>query len=140
VDYKGDGQYQVLIYDNNWPDTTRAISFDTNEDTWSYDAASNPSDPSELYQGAPNLRPFSCSRRRPVRAPFRGRSAARCQPRGSTTGTTGATRTGAIYLTGSVSNHARVLVTDQKGRHLGYVNGSLVNQIPGRPLRAADLR
>src|SRR5262249_52206247 len=46
VDYKGNGQYEVMIYDNNWPGQSRAIAFDTNKDTWSYDAASNPDDPS----------------------------------------------------------------------------------------------
>ena len=51
VKYKGDGQYEVLIYDNNWPGQTRAIAFDTNNDTWSYDAATNPSDPTEHLRG-----------------------------------------------------------------------------------------
>ena len=36
-----------------------------------------------------------------------------------------------IYLTGSVTNHSHVLVTDHAGQHLGYFNGKLVNQIPG---------
>ena len=40
---KGGGMFQVRIYDNNWPDDqSRAISFDTKADTWTYDAASNP--------------------------------------------------------------------------------------------------
>jgi hypothetical protein len=133
VVYKGDGQYQVMIYDNNWPDdTTRAISFDTTKDTWSYDAASNPSDPSELYQGDAktqtiSLYPSSPAFRTVQPCPFCGKVA----KNGSTAGTTGAARTAAIYLSGSVTDHSHVLVTDQKGRHLGNLNGQLVNQIPG---------
>ncbi len=131
VKYNGDGQYQVLIYDNNWPDQTRAISFDTNKDTWSYDAASNPSDPSELYEGDANTKTISLSPTKPGRGtqpcPFCGT----VPSQGSTAGTTGGARTAEIYLTGSVTNHSHVLVTDQAGQHLGYLNGQLVNQIPG---------
>jgi hypothetical protein len=46
-------------------------------------------------------------------------------------GTTGGARTAAISLAGSATNHSHVLVTDQKGRQLGRVNGKLVNDIPG---------
>jgi hypothetical protein len=131
VDYKGNGQYQVLIYDNNWPDQTRAISFDTNKDTWSYDAAANPSDPSELYEGDSKTKTISLFPTSPGRGtqpcPFCGT----VPSNGSKAGTTGAARTAMIYLTGSATNHSHVLVTDQSGRHLGYLNGKLVNQIPG---------
>jgi hypothetical protein len=131
VDYKGNGQYQVLIYDNNWPGRTRAISFDTNTDTWSYEAAVNPNDPSALYQGDAKTQTLQLFPTSPGQGtqpcPFCGTVPAQ----GSTAGTTGAGRTAAIYLTGSVTNHSHVLVADQKGRQLGYVNGRLVNKIPG---------
>jgi hypothetical protein len=132
VDYKGNGQYQVLIYDNNWPGQTRAISFDTNKDTWSYQAASNPNDPSELYQGDAktktiSLFPTSPGRSTPQLCPFCGTVPAN----GSSAGTTGAARTAEIYLVGSVTNHSHVLVTNQDGRRLGYVNGRVVDEIPG---------
>ena len=32
---------------------------------------------------------------------------------------------------GSDTEHATLLVTDDAGRQLGYINGNLVNQIPG---------
>jgi hypothetical protein len=51
VENQGNGQFKVFIYDNNWPDTTRAITFDTKADTWGYDAASNPDQPDEVYHG-----------------------------------------------------------------------------------------
>jgi hypothetical protein len=131
VDYKGNGQYQVLIYDNNWPGQTRAISFDTSKDTWSYDAASNPSDPSELYQGDAKTNTISLFPTSPGQGtqpcPFCGTVPAN----GSKAGTTGAARTAMIYLTGSATNHSHVLITNAAGQHLGYVNGQLVNQIPG---------
>ena len=131
VKYNGNGQYQVLIYDNNWPGQTRAIAFDTNKDTWSYDAAANPSDPTEHYEGDANTKtlvavPDLTGAGDPAVSVLR--QGAR---QGSTAGTTGAARTAEIYLTGSITNHSHVLVTDQSGRRLGYVNGKLVNEIPG---------
>ena len=131
VDYKGNGQYRVLIYDNNWPDQARAIAFDTNKDTWSYDAAANPSDPSELYQGDANTKTIVLFPTSPGQGtqpcPFCGK----VPSQGSTAGATGAARTAVIYLTGSATNHSHVLVTDQAAHRLGYVNGKLVNEIPG---------
>jgi hypothetical protein len=131
VDYKGGGQYQVLIYDNNWPGQSRAISFDTNKDTWSYDAAANPSDPTELYEGDANTKTISLFPTSPGQGthpcPFCGKVASQ----GSTAGTTGAARTAVIYLMGSATNHSHVLVTDHAGHRLGYVNGKVVNEIPG---------
>ena len=132
VKYNGDGQYQVLIYDNNWPGQTRAIAFDTNKDTWSYDAAANPSDPTELYEGDADTKTLVLFPTSPGQGtqpcPFCGT----VPKQGSTAGTTGG---GAaprqIYLTGSATNHSHVLVTDQAGHRLGYVNGKLVNEIPG---------
>jgi hypothetical protein len=51
VENKGGGKINVLIYDNNWPGQTRAISFDTKANTWTYDAAINPNQPDEIYEG-----------------------------------------------------------------------------------------
>src|SRR5581483_8324250 len=45
VESNGGGVYHVLVYDNNWPGETRAMQFDTNADTWSYLAATNPDEP-----------------------------------------------------------------------------------------------
>src|SRR5205807_8746245 len=56
VEDAGGGIFNVLIYDNNFPKVTRAIKIDRNANTWSYDAATNPSNPSELYQGDANTK------------------------------------------------------------------------------------
>ncbi len=131
VKYDGDGKYDVLIYDNNWPGQTRAILFDTNADTWSYDAASNPSDPSELYQGDAKTKTLVLFPTSPGQGTQPCPFCNTVPEQGSTAGTTGAARTATIYLTGSATNHSHVLVTDQAGHHLGYLNGKLVNNIPG---------
>src|SRR5437660_1334619 len=51
VEDKGGGKFAVLIYDNNHPGIPRAISFDRNADSWSYDAARNPNDPTWHFAG-----------------------------------------------------------------------------------------
>ena len=139
VKYNGNGQYQVLIYDNNWPGQTRAIAFDTNKDTWSYDAAANPSDPTEQYEGDANTKTLVLFPTSPGRGtqpcPFCGT----VPGQGSTAGTTGAARTAEIYLTGSVTNHSHVLITDQAGRRLGLRQREAGQRDPRRPLRAAHL-
>jgi hypothetical protein len=132
VKYDGNGQYQVLIYDNNWPGQTRAIAFDFNKDTWSYDAAANPSDPTEHYEGDANTKtvvlfPSSPAFRKTQPCPFCGT----VPKQGSTAGATGGARTAMIYLKGSLTNHSHVLVADQNGHHLGNLNGQPVNDIPG---------
>ena len=131
VKYNGNGQYQVLVYDNNWPDQSRAIAFDTNNNTWSYSAASNPKVPSSLYEGDAKTKSLMLFPTSPGQGtqpcPFCGT----VPSQGSTAGTTGAAGTEEIYLTGSMTNHPHVLVTDQSGHRLGYVNGRLVNEIPG---------
>src|SRR5581483_4317774 len=51
IEDAGGGIDKILIYDNNYPKVTRAITVDTNANTWKYDAATNPSQPSVLYEG-----------------------------------------------------------------------------------------
>jgi hypothetical protein len=125
---KGGGHFEVLIYDNNWPDMTRAISFDTKADTWSYNASINPNEPDELYQGDAKSKTISLEPTAPglgtQRCPFCGKvpSSGAARPAGAVE---------AIYLVGGVTNRANLVVTDRNGHQLGAVNGTLVDQIPG---------
>lgn len=49
---EGDGFYNILIYDNNFPGETRAIEVDTNTETWQYEGSPNPEIESFLYTGS----------------------------------------------------------------------------------------
>ncbi len=44
-------EYAILVYDNNYPRSTRAVQVNTKSDTWSYDAAPSPNQPDSLYTG-----------------------------------------------------------------------------------------
>jgi hypothetical protein len=131
VEDKGGGKFDVLIYDNNWPGKTRAIFFDTNANTWTYNAAVNPSQPEELYQGDAKTETISLFPTSPglgtQPCPFCGKVPS-TEP---SSGTTGNVNTQEIYLLGGDTNHANLVVTDPAGHRLGSINGRLVNQIPG---------
>jgi hypothetical protein len=128
VDNKGGGKVQVLIYDNNWPGQPRAINFDTNANTWTYAAASNPGVPDSVYEGDAQTKTLSLFPTSP------GLGTQPC-PFCATEPTTGSTKAGnnseEISLMGSDTEHATLVVTDDAGRRLGYINGNLVNEIPG---------
>jgi hypothetical protein len=128
VDNKGGGIFDVLIYDNNWPGQSRAVVFNTNTDTWSYNAAINPDQPDSLYEGNAQTKTISLSPTSPglgtQKCPFCGTVPA--QPASG-----GPANTEEIYLDGSDTNHANLIIVDDAGHRLGYVNGTFVNEIPG---------
>ncbi len=147
IEDAGGGINNILIYDNNYPGITRKITVDTNANTWQYNAAINPSSPSELYQGDANTMSMSLYPTTPGLGsqpnPFSGTAAS------GATGSTSALRTGnaantatlvdqttspemdQIWLQGSDTGHGHLVITDDQGNQLGIVNGKLVNNIPG---------
>ena len=138
VEDAGNGIFNVLIYDNNFPKVTRAIKIDRNANTWSYDAATNPSNPSELYQGDANTKTIDVEPTSPGIGPQP------CPFCGNLTPATGGGNSVAkgsvaqqdsgldlIYLDGSEVDHAHLLITDDAGHRLGYVGAQFVSEIPG---------
>jgi len=128
VENKGAGMFDVLIYDNNWPGQTRSIVFDTNTDSWTYNAAVNPNEPDSLYQGDAKTKTISLSPTSP------GLGTQQCPfcatvPTKPTNG--GSANSEEIYLDASDTNHANLVIVDGAGHKLGYVNGQFVNEIPG---------
>jgi hypothetical protein len=135
---KGGGQFQVPIYDNNYPNQTRAISFDTKRDTWYYDASTVPNQPDEIYQGNSSTKSMILFPTSPglgiQKCPFCGKVP-------STGALNAAGQTEEIYLAGGVASHGNLVVTDGAGHHAGVINGKLVDQIPGAsvtPIVAGD--
>jgi hypothetical protein len=119
VESRGGGKFAVLIYDNNHPLKERAVLFNRNTNTWSYDAAQIPNDPTWHFQGAaksPNMVIDSLSAGLGSQQCFFCADANIYQQ---------------ITLEGDPSNHSHLVIIDPHGRRTGYVNGRLVTGIPG---------
>jgi hypothetical protein len=146
IEDRGGGQFSLLIYDNNWPGETRDIKFDTNTNTWAYAAALNPDQPHELYEGTadtkslalyptfPGLGPQPCpfceTRTVGGGVTLSDAAASHAEEVGDTLKAS-AVSTQEIFLYGSHVEHPDLLVTDDAGRRLGFVDGKLVQEIPG---------
>jgi hypothetical protein len=120
----GGGTERIMVYDNNFPNEERAIEIDRNADTWKYFAATNPSEPGALYNGDAStknliLRPIS-PRLGKQPCPF-------CMP--SPLAITGAAALPAMRQI-SLLGDADLLVTDDQGRRIGHVAGTLIDEIP----------
>ncbi|WP_159425759.1 hypothetical protein [Streptomyces noursei] len=118
---KGNGEYDVLIYDNNHPGEEQVMNFDRSRNTWSYadlDWGGGEGGPPVL------LDPASPSVQQSP-APFDVDSVSQQS----------ATET-EISLNGSFTEqHAHLLITDDKGRRTGFLDGKVVNEIPGAKVR-----
>lgn len=115
IENKGNNEYWVRIYDNNYPDTERYIVIDKNANTWRYDvAALNPSVPKMPWYGDAESRSIAilpvATRLKKAECPF-------CK---TTKGKT-------VVPRGTTLN-----ISDPDGKKLGYDDqGKLVNDIPG---------
>jgi hypothetical protein len=134
VEDNGNGQYHVLIYDNNYPGITRAIPFDTNANTWTYNASTSPGVAEATYTGTAStkgtmaLDPTGPGETTPQ--PFDFSNAPN-----TATGSVGSAGSTTLYnqisLLGDPTNHAHLILSDGKGHVTGFVHGQAVNQIPG---------
>jgi hypothetical protein len=132
----GGGMYSILVYDNNYPNMVRKVAVDTQKNTWSYEASINPQAESELYEGDADtqtldLTPTS-ARLTPQACPF-------CSDTSTSRVAGGlaapAEQFNQIFLDGE----GHLLLEDEKGNQLGYVNGKMVNAIPGARFLAMKL-
>ncbi|HKP52674.1 MAG TPA: hypothetical protein VJ183_08470 [Chloroflexia bacterium] len=139
VQDKGNGLFSVLVYDNNFPNTTRNVDIDRNTNKWSYSASTNPNEPESLYEGDAETKTLTITRTPPRLekqvCPFCA------QPESYAPGAkllAQAAQYNQVWLEGE----ANLLITDQDGKHTGYMDGKFVNEIPGvdfQPIRSGDL-
>jgi hypothetical protein len=136
VEDKGGGKAAVLIYDNNYPGITRAIDFDRNANTWSYEASSNPSVRSSLYEGDAQTKTTFIAPTTPgvgvQPCPFCGAAGRVPAQRGRGRPPIVAPgRYEEVTVAGDSVNHGHLVLTDGAGHRTGFVNGKVVNEIPG---------
>ncbi len=124
VEDMGGGVYEVHVYDNNWPDDdTRRLVVDTNKNTWSYYASTQPGIPAAEYRGNAKSGTLLLKPNTPALG---------IQPCPYCIGRQGAkSKYNQVSLSYTANQHAHLLITDPKGRQTGYRGGKLINRIPG---------
>lgn len=142
VEDNGGGLFHVLIYDNNYPTITRALTFDTNANTWQYNAATNPQQPAELYTGKEGGQNIQLMPTTPGQTVLTQAFAGQADASGGANKIMKLDEPASqleIYLeSDSETDHGHLLITDPQGRRVGYVNGSVVNEIPGAQVIASQ--
>lgn len=158
VEDKGDGFYDILIYDNNFPDETRVVQVDTNSNTWQYEGSPNPEIESFLYDGDADLQNLEIVAISPR---LEQQSCDFCAGGGATDGQTlnsapkqatlkqaqasaypawsDVQQRWALLIDGQttdfyqiwLSGKSDLLIVDFWGRRIGYDGGEFVNEIPG---------
>ncbi|MBI4790170.1 MAG: hypothetical protein HY782_24310 [Chloroflexi bacterium] len=131
VEDLGNGLYAILIWDNNWPNQVRAMLVDKNTNKWAYSAAINPKEPSEMYWGDTTTKPLELTPIGPsgmwqAYCPYcangDGRAVANAAP---------ILKENVIFLTRHPQQPIHALITDDKGRRLGFTpDGKFVSEIP----------
>ncbi len=110
VEKVGPGEFEVLVYDNNWPgNEDRRLQINTNTDTWSYYAMVSPGYPQASTKATRSRR--RCAWRRSPRAsassPARSASAARAAARSTTRSASTAAPTNTRASSSSTTRAAR---------------------------------
>jgi hypothetical protein len=129
--------YAILVYDNNYPRSTRKVQVNTQTDSWSYNAAPIASQPGGSYTGTATTRSLFLLPTRPglgvQPCPFCSATPAPVTP---ATATEARARPKAVHYetvrlqsNGRVGAHLQII--DRRGRRIGFVHGRLVNRIPG---------
>lgn len=124
VEKVGPGEYEVLVYDNNWPaNDERRLQINTKADTWSYYAMVSPGYPQAMYEGNAKSETLRLA---PVTPGLGVQPCPFCVGRQG-----GGSKYNQVRLDGTSNEHARLVIEDPKGRKTGFVGGRFVNQIPG---------
>jgi hypothetical protein len=124
VEKVGPGEYEVLVYDNNWPgNDERRLQINTNTDTWSYYAMVSPGYPQAMYEGDAKSKSLRLA---PVTPGLGVQPCPFCVGRQG-----GGSKYNQVRLDGTAHEHARLVIEDTHGNKTGFVGKEFVNQIPG---------
>jgi hypothetical protein len=126
---KGDGVYAILVYDNNYPGETRELYVDSRDNSWTYETSINPEVQSDVWSGNADTKSLDLT---PTSARMGEQLCPFCSGGGfaSTSGGKLAApqqKLNQIFLDGE----GHILITDEKGNRLGYLDGKIVNEIDG---------
>lgn len=128
-DNPSNGTARIMVYDNNFPKLTRAVTVDRRNNSWSYTASINPNRPSALYTGNASTKTLEV-----VSIPPR-LVQQRCDFCEENTSLSLNRTKGTVASEGHVQfwvdGNASILVSDESGRRTGFVGpGQFVYEIP----------
>ena len=134
---KGDAVW-IMHYDNNYPGQEKAIVIDKKTNTWTYTTAADPAASEHAYKGDADTKTLTLAptsvRTGPMLCSF-------CGTIGDG-GDSGAAKGAAASAGGggmreiALEGDADLLITDEGGKRLGYVDGKLVHEIEGATFAA----
>jgi hypothetical protein len=124
----GNNVVGLNIYDNNYPQELRTITVDLTTEKWHYAASDDPNDPSALYEGDAESHSLEITPSQPrleVQNCDFCDATTQAAPKGN--------RTFMIATTGAAVTQpaATTVFVSSEGKRLGYVDGVLINEIPG---------
>ena len=128
VENKGDGLYAILVYDNNYPGEVRELFVDSRDNSWTYETSINPEVASDVWSGNADTLTLDLT---PTSARLTAQECPFCD--GSGVASAGAKlaapsqQFNEIFLDGE----GHLLITDDNGNRLGYVDEKIINEIPG---------
>lgn len=120
------GIKEVVLYENNFPNAVMAVTIDTNTNSWTYTATTNPTSPSEVYDGDATTKSLTLTS-----------TSARTQRQTCPTcGTVNANGRGVkgnavSYRELGVEGSARVVISDGLSHSIALDGGSYQSTIPG---------
>jgi hypothetical protein len=127
VEDKGDGLYAILAYDNNYPGEVRELFVDSRDNSWTYETSINPEVATDVWSGNADSQTLDLT---PTSARLETQTCPFCEGGYSSISGKLAAPTQAlnqIFLDGE----GHILITDDSGNRLGYVDGKIINEIEG---------
>ena len=126
VEDKGDGLYAILVYDNNYPGETRELFIDSRDGSWTYETSINPQVETDVWSGNADTETLDLT---PTSARLDVQACPFCEGGQASAGKLAAASApvNQIFLDGE----GHILITDDSGNRLGYVDGKIVNEIDG---------
>ena len=126
VEDKGDGLFAILVYDNNYPGETRELYIDSRDNSWTYETAINPQVETDVWSGNADTQTLDLT---PTSARVDLQVCPFCEGGYASVGklTASTQPLNQVFLDGE----GHILITDESGNRLGFVDGKIVNEIPG---------
>jgi len=127
VEDKGDGLFAILVYDNNYPGEVRELFIDSRDNSWTYETSINPEVETDVWSGNADSETLDLT---PTSARLEAQTCPFCE--GGYSSLTGklaapSQALNQIFLDGE----GHILITDESGNRLGYVDGKIINEIEG---------